>query len=654
MKKKILALILTVIMILSLMPVMPAFAEVYTTADALAILREVVGAQSLTDAQRAKLGFDAGYIPTTADALRVLRVVVGAVPQPGVADFSAKRIIVNTNIENIEDLELDGLKSVEVLNDNTCVLEFYNKNDAESANEVFIEISIFSEADIIVKATETVYIDDFKSWGVLSTGMSDYQDYLKSENNLPTITVAVLDTGVDSSHSMLKGRVVNGWNFVSNNSNTNDGHGHGTHVSGTIAESTLDNVKIMPVKVLDNNGNGYSSDVVSGIRWAADNGADVINLSLGGYGRLQSTRDAIIYANGKGCTVVVSAGNENDNASYYDPAWVPEAITVSAHNKGNQRAYFSNFGDVIDLSAPGVDITSSVPGNKYETWSGTSMSAPHISAAVALLMSDSSYKNLNPDAIQNKIKEATDDLGAPGFDIYYGYGGLNVKKLFSGSEPTDPNPPVTEPNPPITDPNPPVPPPIPGIPVKIGDVIRFGGYDWRVKEIQNGQALLLSESVLIKRQYHSDRKDDVTWENSDIRAWLNGEFYNDTFSAQEKTQIALTTVENKNNQWHGTSGGNNTSDKLFLFSMDELVKYFGDSGQLENKPRSANYINDEYNAARVSYDLNGKVSWLWIRSPGNSNKRAATTNLDGDIDPRGDIVDNRNGGIRPAMWINIS
>jgi len=618
-------------------------------------------------------------------------------------DFGTKRLIVNTEIENIKNMQLDGLLSVEPYGISSSILIFSGESEAEAANEVFLEASIFSEPDILVKVDESdlVYIDSFRSWGVTATGMDEYQNYLKAQGGSPEIIVAVLDTGIDAAHPMLRGRVISGWNFVNGNTDTTDRQGHGTHVAGTIAESTLGNVKIMPVKVLGDNGYGFSSDVVLGIRWAADNGAKVINMSLGGYGNLQASRDAIRYANSKGCVVVVAAGNSNDNASLYDPAWVPEAITVAAHDIHSQRANFSNYGNVIDLSGPGVAISSAVPGSGYQSKSGTSMSAPHVSAAVALLMSDSQFHGLGPDAIQDKIKEATDDYGTPGFDIYYGHGGLNAAKLITqppdtepspppdtepsppppGTEPSpppgtepSPPPPGTEPSPPPNtpppstpppgnnptpppatpppgnNPTPPPPTPNPNPPLNVGDIVKLGGYDWRVLEVKDNKALVLSEKVITKRQYHSNRSVDVTWANSDLRTWLNGSFYN-TFSATEKTRITQTSVTNQSNQWHGTEGGNSTTDRLFILSMSELVKYFGDSGQLASRPNGANYINDQFNSARVSLDSNGRAAWLWIRSPGNNTNRAATTNLDGDIDPRGNHVDNNNGGIRPAMWI---
>ena len=187
----------------------------------------------------------------------------------------------------------------------------------------------------------------------------------------------------------------------------------------------------------------------------------------------------------------------------------------------------------------------------------------------------------------------------------------------------NPNPPNDRPNPnpnPSPNPNPnpnpnpspnpnPNPDPQPNNPyanLKVGDSVQVGSYDWRVYDVQNGRALIISNQVLALRQYHSDRRVDVTWEISDVRGWLNGGFYNDTFSAEEKKYIMLTTIENANNQWHGTFGGNSTSDRVFLPSLEEVVRYFGDSGQLNT--RSSSPINDSFNSARTAL-FDGSKRW---------------------------------------------
>ena len=155
--------------------------------------------------------------------------------------------------------------------------------------------------------------------------------------------VAVVDTGVDSTHPFLKGRILSGYNLVDGDNTQQDGHGHGTHVSGTIVDCTpgLD-ISIIPVRVLNDNGSGYDSVIGLGIRYAVDQGANVINLSLGGYGHSENIGEQIDYAISKNVTVVVAAGNESDNTELYCPAHNTKCITVAAVDINKNQAYFSN------------------------------------------------------------------------------------------------------------------------------------------------------------------------------------------------------------------------------------------------------------------------------------------------------------------------
>ena len=188
---------------------------------------------------------------------------------------------------------------------------------------------------------------------------------------------------------------------------------------------------------------------------------------------------------------------------------------------------------------------------------------------------------------------------------------------------------------------------------KAGDIIKFGKYDWRVLEVKDGKALILSDKIIEHREYHSEYV-AITWENCDLRKYLNGEFYQN-FSAAEQKKIAETTVVNKDNQWFGTPGGNSTKDKVFLLSLEEVVKYFGDSGQLKNRPSDDIYfISDKFNDSRVAYNMNNEASIWRLRSPGSYNKIAALVSYFGVI---GDInnfigVDDYLG-VRPAMWITL-
>ena len=181
--------------------------------------------------------------------------------------------------------------------------------------------------------------------------------------------------------------------------------------------------------------------------------------------------------------------------------------------------------------------------------------------------------------------------------------------------------------------------------------IKFGGYDWRVLDIQNNQALLLSESILEKRLYN-DKKTDITWENCTLRNYLNNDFYN-KLTDSDKGRIVKKTIPNKDNQWYGTSGGKDTPDHIFLLSLEEVVQYFGDSGQLKNKnPNNKYLIDDEYNEKRIAKDTSGAAAWWWLRSPGGNTRIAADVNEGGFVFMSGDGV-SASGGVRPALWLNL-
>lgn len=154
----------------------------------------------------------------------------------------------------------------------------------------------------------------------------------------------------------------------------------------------------------------------------------------------------------------------------------------------------------------------------------------------------------------------------------------------------------------------------------IGSVIKFGKYDWRVLDVQGNEALLLSDKVFTNKPYNKEydkEYKDVTWEICTLRKWLNSEFLSDVFTSQEQSTIVFKTIPNENNQWFGTKGGNSTKDKIFLLSLSEVVKYFGDSGQLKNRPKKdVRRIDDQYNSARVATRANGATAWWWLRSPG--------------------------------------
>jgi subtilisin family serine protease len=219
------------------------------------------------------------------------------------------------------------------------------------------------------------------------------------------VNVYVIDTGV-YAHNELSGRLAAGYSAIDGGS-TVDCNGHGTHVSGTIAGATYGVAKratVYPVRVLDCEGSGSTSDVIEGIEWVASNARRpaVANMSLGG-SRMQSINDAVSKAVAKGVVFVVAAGNSSDDSCRYSPASTPEAITVAASDKSDVSAPFTSYGSCVDVYAPGVGITSagiSSPSSSA-TMSGTSMASPHTAGAVALLLEKN--PSASPAAITSQL-----------------------------------------------------------------------------------------------------------------------------------------------------------------------------------------------------------------------------------------------------------
>ena len=186
----------------------------------------------------------------------------------------------------------------------------------------------------------------------------------------------------------------------------------------------------------------------------------------------------------------------------------------------------------------------------------------------------------------------------------------------------------------------------------IGTLMHFGDYYWRVLDVQNNKALLISDRTIEKQMYH-EKYEAVTWASCSLRQYLNGEFYN-TFDKSEQAQIAETLLPNSNNPWFRTSGGQDTIDKIFLLSIEEAVKYLGDSKQLRSKnPNTPYYIDDHFNSARQAMYLVDSVPQWWLRTPGNTSSFASSITANGRISVSGIFVTSCNEAIRPAMWINM-
>lgn len=253
------------------------------------------------------------------------------------------------------------------------------------------------------------------------------------------VIIAVLDTGVQSNHPDLQGKLIAGTNIVDSAAEPDDDVGHGTHVSGIIG-ATVNNGegvagvswynKIMPIKVLDNSGAGSTYSVAKGIIWAVDHGAKVINMSLGNYAQADFLHDAIKYAYERDVVMIAASGNDNTERPGY-PAAYPEVFAVASTNSKKEKSSFSNFGDYIDVAAPGDSIASTYPGSQYAALSGTSMASPHVAALAGLI------RSVNPDLTNVEVMEimrtSAIDLGTKGKDIYFGYGEIDVDKALQSA-----------------------------------------------------------------------------------------------------------------------------------------------------------------------------------------------------------------------------
>ncbi|MCL1988204.1 MAG: protein phosphatase 2C domain-containing protein [Firmicutes bacterium] len=183
---------------------------------------------------------------------------------------------------------------------------------------------------------------------------------------------------------------------------------------------------------------------------------------------------------------------------------------------------------------------------------------------------------------------------------------------------------------------------------KIGEIVSFSGYNWQVLDIQDNQILLLSQFILEKRAYH-DAKTSITWENCTLRHYLNNDFYN---SLIDKDKIITKNLFNYDNQWSKISGGDKTTDNIFLLSLEEVVQYFGDSGKLKNRSFLLSKINDEFNEKRISKTASGVAESWWLRSPGFEKRTAVSIMPNGKINVYGYYVSSNNG-VRPALWLQL-
>lgn len=323
--------------------------------------------------------------------------------------------------ESTNRLIVKSSEAIDKLNSTACVsgyndlyiLQFSNYEDCLAAYDYYSSLDYvqYVQEDEYLKETS---IDDGEVFTEATVNystqyQSDYFGYSDAKANMATgeVVIAVVDSGVQYDHERLVGRVEpTGFDSV-NNKSCYDTRGHGTHVAGIIAANTKENVIIRPYKVLNDEGEGTDTQVYLGILAAIEDDVDIINLSLTKRGDSEILREAIAEAYAEDITVVVAAGNANENLSTttYSPSSFPEVICAVSVDTTRYKASTSNWGSSRDLSAPGVNILSTYLNNTYKSMSGTSMAAPYISCAAAYLLA---YDNtLTPDEVYTTLYNNT-------------------------------------------------------------------------------------------------------------------------------------------------------------------------------------------------------------------------------------------------------
>jgi len=292
-------------------------------------------------------------------------------------------------------------------------------------------------------------------WNLHAINIAEAWEYSRGAG----VIVAIVDSGITSGGADgFQYPLLPGYNFVAGNTDTTDDEGHGTFVAGVVAQYTNNTfgsagvapeVSLMPVKVLDSAGRGRTSAIADGIRWAADNGAKVINISLGGRRGSRTERRAISYAHQMGCLITAAAGNSGSRRRIDSPAKYREAIAVGAIEADLTLARYSNSGRSLDVVAPGGNIyvdrnddgeldgiyqETLLPGTTpvfyFDHWQGTSMAAPHVAGLAALLFEvHSEWSNTQ---VRQRIESTCQDLGSSGRDRQYGHGLIDAAAALSG------------------------------------------------------------------------------------------------------------------------------------------------------------------------------------------------------------------------------
>ncbi len=362
---------------------------------------------------------------------------------PGLATKGTYDSIIVDFRENLSDNVINDLAQKYKLHPNSIFSQsdhiYTIKGDRtllESLKKDLSKSTEFIEPNYIYKGLEIPNDPEYsQQWNLRSINVEKAWEENKGEG----ITVAVIDTGVSQVPDLKETKFVKGYDFVNDKIDASDDNGHGTHVAGTIAQSTNNNygvagiaykASIMPLKVLDNYGGGTIANIAEAIKFAADNKADVINMSLGGGGDTHLLAEAINYAHQKGVVIVAAAGNENENSASY-PARYPNVISVAAIDSAGEKAPYSNYGAGVDISAPGGSESGKILQETIDPetgkpvflgFQGTSMAAPHVAGVAALLKAE---KITDPTEVLEILKQSSLQVKEDPFN-YFGAGKLDA------------------------------------------------------------------------------------------------------------------------------------------------------------------------------------------------------------------------------------
>ncbi len=358
-------------------------------------------------------------------------------PKHGEPEFAQGRILVEpqaglTIDEFANDLKVHGAgKAYKLGQSNIHVIEVPHGSEKALANKLKHNPHFkFAELDERVEVSATTNDPYLGSeWHIGKMGVNSAWDKTQGAG----VTIAILDSGIDAGHPDFAGRLVAGYNSYDNNTNTADVCGHGTKAAGSAAAALNNGIgvagvagqaRIMPVRIAYNNSGScyaYFSTMASGVTWAADHGARVVNISYANVPTSSAVQSAANYLKGKGGLLFVSAGNYNRDEGFTP---TDTMIPVSATDSADNRASFSSYGSFVALSAPGAGIYTTVQGGGYGAVNGTSFASPVAAAVAALVMS--ANPSLSADQVKSILFTTAVDLGAAGRDIYFGYGRVNA------------------------------------------------------------------------------------------------------------------------------------------------------------------------------------------------------------------------------------